>query len=109
MANIIISDSIEATRVLEQLRSLDRPLTTEEQALGRKAALVMIRYSKECAAESEKSLRDTMMHYYTECGYTADEAREAIRLDALERRERDGYGVSKRCKFDQAQRGFWIN
>ena len=96
MNNMYNTVSVEnASIVLNSLKSLNRPLTAEEKLAGRKAALCIGQDSK----EKIKASQEEEVKYLMERGYTAQEAREKIRLEDFARAESVGLGVSKKCRF----------
>ena len=84
-----------ANNVLNSLKSLNRPLTAEEKLAGRKAALFIGQDIK----NKIKASKEEEIKYLMERGYTAQEAREKMRLDAFAHAESVGLGVSKKCRF----------
>lgn len=84
-----------ASIVLNSLKSLNRPLTAEEKLAGRKAALFIGQDIK----DKIKASQEEEVKYLMERGYTAQEAREKIRLEDFARAESVGLGVSKKCRF----------
>ena len=94
MANIYITVE-NAGAGLNNLKSLNRPLTAEEKLAGRKAALFIGQDIK----DKIKASQEEEVKYLMERGYTAQEAREKIRLEDFARAESVGLGVSKKCRF----------
>ncbi len=84
-----------AVVVLNALKSLDRPLTAEEKIIGRKAALLFGKNIKDKINAS----RDAEIKFLVERGYTEEEARKQLRLNARIHNEEIGLGKSQRCKF----------
>ena len=84
-----------AVMILTSLKSLNRPLTAEEKLAGRKAALFIGQDIK----DKIKASQEEEVKYLMERGYTAQEAREKIRLEDFARAESVGLGVSKKCRF----------
>ena len=97
MNNMYIISAENATVVLNNLKSLDRPLTAEEKKLGRKAALAQADALHSQALASAASLRETELKFYMGQGHTLDEAREQLRLDKRIHDEKIGLGKSHRC------------
>ncbi|MCI7487018.1 MAG: hypothetical protein MSB80_05995 [Alphaproteobacteria bacterium] len=96
MNNMYNTVSVEnASIVLNSLKSLNRPLTAEEKLAGRKAALFIGQDIK----DKIKASQEEEVKYLMERGYTAQEAREKIRLEDFARAESVGLGVSKKCRF----------
>ena len=96
MNNMYNTVSVEnASIVLNSLKSLNRPLTAEEKLAGRKAALFIGQDIK----DKIKASQEEEVKYLMERGYTAQEARETIRLEDFARAESVGLGVSKKCRF----------
>ena len=96
MNNMYNTVSVEnASIVLNSLKSLNRPLTAEEKLAGRKAALFIGQDIK----DKIKASQEEEVQYLMERGYTAQEAREKIRLEDFARAESVGLGVSKKCRF----------
>ena len=96
MNKIYNTVSVEsANNVLNSLKSLNRPLTAEEKLAGRKAALFIGQDIK----NKIKASKEEEIKYLMERGYTAQEAREKMRLDAFAHAESVGLGVSKKCRF----------
>lgn len=93
MYNIVSVEN--ASIVLNSLKSLNRPLTAEEKLAGRKAALFIGQDIK----DKIKASQEEEVKYLMERGYTAQEAREKIRLEDFARAESVGLGVSKKCRF----------
>lgn len=96
MANIYITVE-NAGAVLNNLKSLNRPLTAEEKLAGRKAALLRGDELHSQAVASANSLRDMEIKFYMKQGYTENEAREQLRLDDFAHAEAIGLGSSKKC------------
>ncbi len=97
MYNIVSVES--ANNVLNNLKSLARPLTTAEKLAGRKAALVQADVRHSQALASAASLRETEIKFYMGQGYTLKEAREQLRLEDFAHAESIGLGISKKCRF----------
>lgn len=96
MNNMYNTVSVEnASIVLNSLKSLNRPLTDEEKIAGRRAALFIGQDIK----NKIKSSKEEEIKYLMERGYTAQEAREKMRLEDFARAESVGLGVSKKCRF----------
>lgn len=96
MNNMYNTVSIEsANNVLNSLKSLNRPLTAEEKLAGRKAALFIGQDIK----DKIKASKEEEIKYLMERGYTREEAREKMRLDAFAHAESVGLGISKKCRF----------
>ena len=96
MNNMYNTVSVEnASIVLNSLKSLNRPLTDEEKIAGRKAALFIGQDIK----NKIKASKEEEIKYLMERGYTAQEAREKMRLEDFARAESVGLGVSKKCRF----------
>lgn len=96
MNNMYNTVSVEsANNVLNSLKSLNRPLTAEEKLAGRKAALFIGQDIK----DKIKSSKEEEIKYLMERGYTREEAREKMRLDAFAHAESVGLGISKKCRF----------
>ena len=96
MNNMYNTVSVEnASIVLNSLKSLNRPLTAEEKLAGRKAALFIGQDIK----DKIKASQEEEVKYLMERGYTAQEAREKIRLEDFASAESVGLGVSKKCRF----------
>ncbi len=98
MYNIVSVES--ANNVLNSLKSLARPLTTAEKAIGRKAALFIGQDIK----DKIKASQEEEVKYLMERGFTEDEAREKMRLDAFARAEYIGLGTSHKCRFRNRQK-----
>lgn len=88
-----------AVVVLNSLKSLDRPLTHEEKIIGRKAALLFGKTIKDQVNAS----RDAEIKFLVERGYTEEEARKQLRLNARIHNEKIGLGKSQRCKFTRVR------
>ncbi len=95
MNNMYISSVESANEVLNSLKSLARPLTTAEKLAGRKAALLIGQDIK----DKIKASQEEEVKYLMERGYTREEAREKMRLDAFAHAESIGLGVSKKSRF----------
>lgn len=96
MNNMYNTVSVEsANNVLNSLKSLNRPLTAEEKLAGRKAALFIGQDIK----DKIKASKEEEIKYLMERGYTREEARENMRLDAFAHAESVGLGISKKCRF----------
>ena len=96
MNNMYNTVSVEnASIVLNSLKSLNRPLTAEEKLAGRKAALFIGQDIK----DKIKASQEEEVKYLMERGYTAQEAREKMRLDAFAHAEAIGLGTSKKSRF----------
>ena len=96
MNNMYNTVSVEsANNVLNSLKSLNRPLTAEEKLAGRKAALFIGQDIK----DKIKASQEAEIKYLMERGYTREEAREKMRLDAFAHAESVGLGISKKCRF----------
>lgn len=96
MNNMYNTVSVEnASIVLNSLKSLNRPLTDEEKIAGRRAALFIGQDIK----NKIKASKEEEIKYLMERGYTAQEAREKMRLEDFARAESVGLGVSKKCRF----------
>lgn len=96
MNNMYNTVSVEsANNVLNSLKSLNRPLTAEEKLAGRKAALFIGQDIK----DKIKASQEEEIKYLMERGYTREEAREKMRLDAFAHAESVGLGISKKCRF----------
>lgn len=96
MNNMYNTVSVEsANNVLNSLKSLNRPLTAEEKLVGRKAALFIGQDIK----DKIKASKEEEIKYLMERGYTREEAREKMRLDAFAHAESVGLGISKKCRF----------
>lgn len=94
--NIFNSVTVEnAVVVLNALKSLGRPLTAEEKALGTRAAHL---YGDGLKARV-KEAQEVDIKFYTDRGYSLNEARTQVRLDAQAHAEYIGLGVSKKCRF----------
>ncbi len=89
-----------ASIVLNNLKSLDRPLTPEEKALGTKAA----RLYGEGLKNKVKEAQEVDIKFYTDRGYSLDEALTQVRLDAQAHAEYIGLGISKKCRFRNRQK-----
>lgn len=89
-----------ASIVLNNLKSLDRPLTPEEKALGTKAA----RLYGEGLKNKVKEAQVVDIKFYTDRGYSLDEALTQVRLDAQAHAEYIGLGISKKCRFRNRQK-----
>lgn len=101
MNNMYSTVSVEnASIVLNSLKSLNRPLTDEEKIAGRKAALFIGQNIK----NKIKASREEEVKYLMERGFTEDEAREKMRLDAFARAEYIGLGTSHKCRFRNRQK-----
>ena len=103
MANIYITVE-DAAAVLNNLKSLNRPLTAEEKLAGRKAALLRGDELHSQAVASAARLRNTLLQFYMKQGFTEDEAREQIRLDDFAHAEAIGLGTSKKCHWRNRQK-----
>lgn len=88
-----------AVVVLNSLKSLGRPLTHEEKIIGRKAALLFGKTIKDQVNAS----RDAEIKFLVERGYTEEEARKQLRLNARIHNEEIGLGKSQRCKFTRVR------
>lgn len=84
-----------AVVVLNTLKSLARPLTSEEKIIGRKAALLFGKTIK----DKIKASQDAEIKFLVERGWTEEEARKQLRLNARIHSEEIGLGKSQRCKF----------
>lgn len=84
-----------AVVVLNALKSLGRPLTSDEMIAGRKAALLFGRTIKDKVNASH----DAEIKFLVERGYTEEEARKQLRLSERIHNEEIGLGKSRRCKF----------
>lgn len=101
MNNMYNTVTVEnAVVVLNALKSLDRPLTPEEKALGTKAA----RLYGEGLKNKVKEAQEVDIKFYTDRGYSLDEARTQVRLDAQAHAEYIGLGISKKCRFRNRQK-----
>ena len=89
-----------ASIVLNNLKSLNRPLTAEEKALGTKAARLYGEGLKNKVKEAQK----VDIKFYTDRGYSLDEALTQVRLDAQVHAEYIGLGISKKCRFRNRQK-----
>lgn len=89
-----------ASIVLNNLKSLNRPLTAEEKALGTKAA----RLYGEGLKNKVKEAQEVDIKFYTDRGYSLDEALTQVRLDAQAHAEYIGLGISKKCRFRNRQK-----
>lgn len=89
-----------ASIVLNNLKSLNRPLTPEEKALGTKAA----RLYGEGLKNKVKEAQEVDIKFYTDRGYSLDEALTQVRLDAQAHAEYIGLGISKKCRFRNRQK-----
>lgn len=94
-----------AQDTLNNLRGIyqSRPLTDDERRQGRRAALLLMAENRKKMARTQKGFFENQIKYYCEHGYSLAEAKEAIRLDEQEHRERIGMGKSYRCRFVQLQ------
>lgn len=95
MNNMYIISVENASVVLNSLKSLARPLTSEEKIIGRKAALLIGQGIK----DKIKASRDAEIKSLVDKGYTTQEARELLRIADFARAEFIGLGVSKKCRF----------
>ena len=94
--NIFNTVTVEnASIVLNNLKSLNRPLTADEMIAGRKAALLFGRTIKDKVNASH----DAEIKFLVERGYTEEEARKQLRLNERIHNEEIGLGKSQRCKF----------
>lgn len=94
--NIFNSVTVEnASIVLDELKSLDRKLKPEEKALGTRAAHL---YGEGLKAKL-KEAHEMDIKFYTDRGYTLNEACTQVRLDDQAHAEYIGLGVSKKCRF----------
>ena len=84
-----------ASIVLNALKSLGRPLTSEEKIIGRKAALLFGRTLK----DQVNAAQELEIKFLVERGYTEEEARKQLRLNERIHNEEIGLGKSQRCKF----------
>lgn len=84
-----------ASIVLNSLKSLARPLTSEEKIIGRKAALLIGQSIK----DRIKASREVEIKSLVDKGYTREEARELLRLEDFAHAEYIGLGVSRKCRF----------
>lgn len=98
MYNIVSVES--ANNVLNSLKSLARPLTTAEKAIGRKAALFIGQDIK----DRIKASQEEEVKYLMERGFTEDEARELLRLEDFAHAEYIGLGTSHKCRFRNRQK-----
>ena len=98
MYNIVSVES--ANNVLNSLKSLARPLTTAEKAIGRKAALFIGQNIK----NKIKASREVEIKSLVDKGYTREEARELLRLEDFAHAEYIGLGTSHKCRFRNRQK-----
>lgn len=101
--NIHAAVAANYKEILETVRSIGatRALTEEERRIGRIAALVDGEKMIEERRRSEASLQATLIEMMMKRGYTEQEAKEELRLEAFRHKEYIGLGRSQRCKFDR--------
>ncbi len=104
MNNMYISSVESANSVLSSLKSLARPLTVAEKAIGRKAAMFLAKERHSQAVASAARLRDMEIKFYMKQGYTENEARKQIMLDDFAHAEYIGLGTSHKCRFRNRQK-----
>lgn len=102
--NMYISSVESANSVLSSLKSLARPLTVAEKAIGREAAMFLAKEHHARAIASAARLRNTLLQFYVKQGFTEDEAREQLRLDDFAHAEAIGLGTSKKCHWRNRQK-----
>lgn len=101
MNNMYNTVSVEnASIVLNSLKSLARPLTSEEKIIGRKAALLIGQSIK----DRIKASREVEIKSLVDKGYTREEARELLRLEDFAHAEYIGLGTSHKCRFRNRQK-----
>ena len=89
-----------ASVVLNNLKSLNRPLTSDEKRLGHQAAMLYGQRIK----DKIKALREAEIEELMKKGYTERDAREEVRLAEFASREARGFGTSHKCKFPNRKR-----
>lgn len=99
-----ISSVESANSVLSSLKSLARPLTVAEKAIGREAAMFLAKERHARAIASAARLRNTLLQFYVKQGFTEDEAREQLRLDDFAHAESIGLGTPHKCRFRNRQK-----
>ncbi len=89
----------KANRVLNNLFSLDRPLTAAEKTVGRQAALFLAEYRRKKAEKAQKELLFMEIEHLESLGFSKKEALEELRLNNRAHQESIGLGKSRRCRF----------
>lgn len=85
--------------VLNSVRAIatNRPLTPEEKALGRKAALFQKEMHRQEAIRAQDDYRKTLIKFHLGQGYNLSEAQALIIQSERYEMENNGFGVSRRA------------